>query len=150
MMMKALSVKQPWAWLIVHGLKDIENRDWSTKFRGRIYVHASTRWDTTLGHRAALHFLAQKCGESEAQQKWLVIQRDAKPGCIVGEVDIMDCVTSSESLWFVDKYGFVLANPVAYETPIPYKGRLTLHYHYAEAIQENATYWIQCRLQDKH
>ena len=38
--MKALSIKQPWAWLICAGYKDIENRDWSTKFRGRIYVHA--------------------------------------------------------------------------------------------------------------
>ena len=39
--MKALSIRQPWAWLIVHGRKDIENRSWRTKFRGRFLVHAA-------------------------------------------------------------------------------------------------------------
>lgn len=39
--MKALSIRQPWAWLIVHGGKDIENRSWHTKFRGRFLVHAA-------------------------------------------------------------------------------------------------------------
>ncbi len=37
--MKALSVRQPWGWLIVNGYKDIENRDWNTKLRGRIWIH---------------------------------------------------------------------------------------------------------------
>jgi hypothetical protein len=39
--MKALSIRQPWAWLIVKGYKDIENRTWATKLRGRVFVHAS-------------------------------------------------------------------------------------------------------------
>ena len=38
--MKALSVHQPWAWLIVNGIKIVENRSWSTEFRGRFLVHA--------------------------------------------------------------------------------------------------------------
>ena len=37
--LKAPSIRQPWAWLIVNGYKDIENRDWTTNFRGRVYVH---------------------------------------------------------------------------------------------------------------
>ncbi|WP_289241690.1 ASCH domain-containing protein [Delftia sp.] len=39
-MIPALSIRQPWAWLIVHGYKDIENRDWHTPFRGNLLVHA--------------------------------------------------------------------------------------------------------------
>lgn len=39
--MKALSIRQPWAWLIVNGHKDIENRSWPTRFRGKFLVHAS-------------------------------------------------------------------------------------------------------------
>lgn len=39
--MKALSIKQPWAALVVHGIKDIENRTWSTKRRGEVLIHAS-------------------------------------------------------------------------------------------------------------
>lgn len=43
--MKALSIRQPWAWLIVAGYKDIENRSWPTNFRGRVYIHASRKFD---------------------------------------------------------------------------------------------------------
>ena len=39
--MKALSIRQPWAWLIVNSHKHIENCDWPTKFRGRFLIHAS-------------------------------------------------------------------------------------------------------------
>jgi len=39
--MKALSIIQPWAWLITRGYKDIENRGWYTPYRGRFLVHAS-------------------------------------------------------------------------------------------------------------
>ena len=34
-----LSIRQPWAWLIVNGYKDIENRTWSTRFRGKVLIH---------------------------------------------------------------------------------------------------------------
>lgn len=53
--MKALSIKQPWASLIAHGIKDIENRTWATKYRGKVLIHASGTWfkypnsDSTLG-----------------------------------------------------------------------------------------------------
>lgn len=42
--MKALSIRQPYAWLIVNGFKDIENRDWPTKFRGRVLIHAGATY----------------------------------------------------------------------------------------------------------
>ena len=39
--MKALSIRQPWAWLILNAGKDIENRSWYTSVRGRVLIHAS-------------------------------------------------------------------------------------------------------------
>ena len=39
--MKALSLRQPWAWLVVHGGKLIENRRWNTRFRGQFMIHAA-------------------------------------------------------------------------------------------------------------
>lgn len=39
--MKALSIRQPWASLIVMGIKDIENRTWPTRHRGSVLVHAA-------------------------------------------------------------------------------------------------------------
>ena len=41
----ALSIQQPWAWLIVNGFKDVENRDWPTKIRGIVGVHAGKKID---------------------------------------------------------------------------------------------------------
>ena len=102
----ALSIRQPWAHYILHMGKDIENRDWPTSFRGRIYVHAGKQPDLD----------SYMPGEIPADQF----------GAILGEVDIVDCVTASESDWFCGRYGFVLANPQAYETPIPCRGRLGL------------------------
>ena len=43
--MKALSVRQPWAWLILYGPKDIENRTWTSRARGRIAIQASLTFD---------------------------------------------------------------------------------------------------------
>ena len=38
--MKTISIKQPWASLIAHGIKDIENRSCRTNYRGRVLIHA--------------------------------------------------------------------------------------------------------------
>jgi len=137
--MKALSIRQPWAWLICAGvpvmesvdigegrtsvrysgkafIKDIENRSWGTDFRGRIYVHAGQRWD-----KDALDWLME---QGFAPMTCLMLYSARVPrGALVGEVDIVDCVTESKSLWFTGPYGLVLANSKVYAEPIPYKGR---------------------------
>lgn len=41
----ALSIQQPWAWLLVNGFKPVENRSWPTKVRGRIAIHAGKKFD---------------------------------------------------------------------------------------------------------
>lgn len=47
--MKALTVQQPWAAAIATGAKTVENRTWATKYRGRISIHAGTRWSERGG-----------------------------------------------------------------------------------------------------
>lgn len=39
--MKALTIRQPWAWAIFTQGKDIENRDWTTRLRGRVAIDAA-------------------------------------------------------------------------------------------------------------
>lgn len=111
----ALSIRQPWAWLIVNGFKDIENRDWPTKFRGRILVHASkgmTRYEWedawTFAHGSGASSVAIAAG---------VTRETIERGGIVGAVDIVGCVAESESRWFVGKHGFLLRNP----QPMPFR-----------------------------
>src|SRR5580765_3071606 len=43
--MKALSIRQPWAWLIVNGHKPVENRSWPTKYTGKLLIHAGQRFE---------------------------------------------------------------------------------------------------------
>ena len=98
------------------GMKDIENRSWGTNFRGRIYVHAPKRFDDT-----ALKWLWDK---GVPVTKALLSLPSVTPrGFIIGEVDIVNCVTESKSVWFVGKFGFILANPVLYSKPIACKGK---------------------------
>ena len=112
--MRALSVRQPWAWLLVSGHKDIENRTWATRFRGRVYVHAGQR--VMPGDFPELRAYVHRAG--------LALPADLPRGAIVGEVTIADCVDTSDSPWFCGPYGFVLAEPVIYPVPVPCRGQL--------------------------
>src|SRR5690606_22562088 len=98
--MKALSIKQPWASLIAHGIKDIENRTWSTKFRGRIYIHASGKY--AIPSRVSnLDFFGQERFDAIQDIKLfgLLYYRAYEPMSIIGEVDIIDCVVNHPSIW---------------------------------------------------
>lgn len=95
--MKILSVRQPWAHLIIHGGKDIENRKWKTKLRGRIFIHAGMRDDKTA--------------IAKFTDKGLIRADDLVRGAIIGSVEIVDCVDYHPSSWFEGPYGFVLKDP---------------------------------------
>ena len=115
--MKALSIKQPFAWLIVHGYKPVENRPWTTAFRGRLLIHASR----TFANFDPQEFY--RYGFDDDFIKMLYSPLMAI-GAILGEADLTEVVRESDSEWFKGPYGFEFANPVAYDIPIPYKGML--------------------------
>ncbi len=114
--MKALSVRQPDAWLIVNGYKDVENRTWATSERGVIAVHASAKKMTT-GDR---EYLAAVC---EALDIAVPDDSELPIGGIVGIVEIIDCVTEHDSDWFDGPYGFTLGKYLPVEF-VPCKGKL--------------------------
>jgi len=130
--MKALSIRQPWASLIIKAKKDIENRNWHTKFRGRILVHAA-KGMTRGEHEGAIDFAvdAIRADPRNAGAARIVTLRelgfafdDLERGGFVGSVEIVDCVTDSESPWFMGRYGFVLRDPQPLPFFVPYKGQL--------------------------
>ena len=102
--MKALSVRQPWAWLIVNGWKNIENRVWYGSFRGRVLIHASQGM-TREEYEACLLFVA---GFAPTLEKKIPTSDMLERGGIVGSAVILDCVKSHDSEWFCGPYGFVL------------------------------------------
>lgn len=129
--MKCLSIRQPWAWAILHGGKDIENRNWTTHYRGPLAIHAGKQFD--IGKADWDAYSRDMFGEP-----WTSMARgyNQQPGhvlgAIIGVVDLVDCLPSfrCSSPWKAgpdpDYYCWKLANPRALETPIPYKGQLGL------------------------
>lgn len=135
--MRTLSIRQPWAWLIIRPdlvdpevraraiacgqIKTHENRGWATKVRGRILIHAAkgmTRWEWESGMATARH-----CGVPAVVLEEHAAFHQLQRGGIVGSVEIADCVDHSDSGWFFGHYGFVLRDP----KPLPFypvKGQL--------------------------
>jgi len=109
---RALSLKQPWADLVVDGIKPIENRLWSSKYRGGLLIHASGKWD------------------SEGA-KWIRENTDAEIKCkvqytfgaFIGQVDMVGCVQESDSEWFFGPYGFIFERAKRYKRPILWSGQ---------------------------
>jgi hypothetical protein len=135
--MKAISIRQPWAWLIVRPdiidpvaraeavrmdvIKPIENRSWATRFRGHVLVHAS-KGMTRAEYEDAMRFALA------AGVRYDVLPRadQLERGGIVGETTIDACMRSHErrSRWHMEGcFGFHMVDtrPMPF---IPCKGAL--------------------------
>lgn len=127
---KALSIKQPWAWLICSGFKDVENRYWYRRnYPKLIYVHASnSKSDMT---KEVLARIMRRLTGKQAAELMVVYERLAF-GAVIGEVSITECRyrpgdenANLFSKWHeAGQYGFYLKNPVLYVNPIPCAGKL--------------------------
>ncbi|CAB3783025.1 hypothetical protein LMG28688_01563 [Paraburkholderia caffeinitolerans] len=126
--MKALSIRQPWAWLIIRpdltgaarvaaieacDLKDIENRTWPTRLRGRFLIHASkgmtrAEYDDVEAFLDYFEIDIALPGQGKLDR-----------GGIVGAATITDCIPSARrnSRWHMDgQWGFRLENV----KPVPF------------------------------
>ena len=114
--MKVLSIRQPWATLIVEGYKDFEFRSWKTKFRGNFLIHAS------------------KGVEPENIDRFRHLNLKYPTGCIIGSAEITDCIKVEKKFEdeLIEKdeliygavrnrsgYAFQLEKIEKLETPIP-------------------------------
>lgn len=116
---KAIAIKQPYAYLIAHGLKPIENRSWSSKYRGSLLIHASAKPDP---------YLDDICTAIERDLK-ITLPDEFDTGGIVGHVTMTDCKDSfpmdddTIRYWYTGEWGHVYADayPVAF---VPFKGKL--------------------------
>jgi len=123
--MKALSIRAPWWWLILHAGKDIENRDWPTRYRGPILIHAG-KWFNPIAVRDDFKDARDMAEPGRELPPVSLADLRAGGGMIVGHAEIVDCVEQSKSRWFFGRYGFVLRNAVALDVGIPFKGALGL------------------------
>ena len=133
--MKALSLLQPWATLVVMGVKQIETRSWQTAYRGPLLIHASKG----------------KAGEIFAQdppfKKYIPNFKQLPFGYIIGKVTLTDIIrigtgslthTSNETMnkltmeekafgdYTAGRFAWILQDSVAFKTPLGARGSLTL------------------------
>ena len=115
MNIKTISVRQPWANLIVWGLKTIEIRTWSTQYRGALLIHASKTADEIGIRRFPMD--------------------NQSLGALIGEVELLDVKPFTAEMWseladchldigpyVPGLFAWFIANPVPFERPIPYSG----------------------------
>lgn len=121
--MKVLTIKQPWASLIINEYKKYEFRSWKTNYRGKILIHAGLNIEKDMLERFKEYGLKYT------------------KGAIIGEAEITDCVlvdkNFNEELRKInsivygksnhtEKYAWKLENIKKYENPIYIKGKLGL------------------------
>jgi ASCH domain-containing protein len=115
--MKALTVKQPWASLIISGIKDVENRSIRTNYRGPLAIHVAKARATAYvpGHWPDEAYLP-------GITAWTF---NSYSGHVIGTVELIDCVQGHESPWAIaDQWHWVLASPVEFDVPRRATGRL--------------------------
>ncbi len=78
--MKVLTLKQPWASLIVNGYKEYEFRTWKTNYRGEFLIHAGLGVD------------------KEAMKRLEYLNLDYPKGCIIGKATLTDCLFVDDKL----------------------------------------------------
>jgi hypothetical protein len=125
--MKAISIREPWACLIVHGPKRIENRSRNIvgTYRGPVLIHVSKSYCEddlidAMMFNDRRHLLPPgsdllSCARFDAAQR----------GGVIGIAEITDVVTASDDPWFTGPVGIVLANVRPLEF-YPQNGRLGL------------------------
>lgn len=120
--MKALTIKEPWASLIINDYKKYEFRSWKTNYRGKILIHAGMSI------------------EKDMLEKIKNYNIEITKGAIIGEADLVDCILVNEAFDkelrnidnivygnnHIDTYAWKLENIKKYDKPIPVKGMLGL------------------------
>lgn len=121
--LKAISIRQPWASMIVLGFKPVENRTWKTNYRGPVLIHAAQKFDDH-----GWMDIRRRCFDLDPSHRLFDVLKDmvayALPrGGIIGRAEVIDCVTSHPSPWFTGPYGHVMVDPQVMKF-IPMRGEL--------------------------
>lgn len=124
----AISIRQPWVHCILEHGKNIENRSWPTKFRGHVCLHAAKgmkvgEFNDCMDFVDDILPLDSQMAVASRRASALDASSIHRRGGIVAIAQIVDCVTSSKSPWFMGQYGFVLYGVVPVDF-VPVRGSL--------------------------
>ena len=116
-MTKAITIHQPYASAIMQLGKDVENRSWTTSYRGKLYIHAGK------ARPKSEHNLFVSQINGRLPKGFLNFDL----GAVLGYCTLSDIVKDSSSKWAVlGQYHWLLTDVVKFETPVHFKGRQKL------------------------
>jgi hypothetical protein len=108
---RAITIRQPWAWAIVAGHKDVDNRSRRTNFRGELLIHAAVELDPR-----GFEFL----WENGLYRK---LPTELPRGGLIGMVNVVDCRKGYESDWaFAGSWHWILRRPREFKGMLPCRG----------------------------
>ena len=121
--MKVLTIKQPWAELIVSGYKKYEFRSWKTKYRGKILIHAGMSLEKDMVSRFKDYNLEYELGA--------IIGEATLEDCILVDKEFNEKLRKENPIVYgrsnhVETYAWKLSNIKKYDKPIEIKGKLGL------------------------
>jgi hypothetical protein len=138
---RALTVRQPWAWAIVHGGKDVENRtrNLAGGYRGPVAIHAGLTDDDAAYDDDMIRQALSECDDG-----WLLAEEVGTLGAFVGVVDLDSVHHDSDhgrghrcSPWAQsDLWHNVVTNPRPLPQPIPARGMLGLWTPTADVLEQ--------------
>jgi len=126
----ALSIKQPWAQLIMEGRKDVEVRSWATPYRGRLWIHTGQKLDAYANKRFKRIDLFRG-GIIGYAELWGIRPFSARSWEEWRSRHLDDAPFDEE----LAKYGWIFRNPKLLDHPIPAKGTIGL-FDLPETIQK--------------
>ena len=115
--LRALSVRPPWAWAIAHANKKIENRSWRTSYRGPLVIHASQ------------NFVGSEAAELEQILGYELDPAIFKRGAFIAVADLVDVVRAEAiepSPWLCGPYAWLLENVQPLPAEVRASGKLGL------------------------
>jgi hypothetical protein len=114
---KILTVRHPWAWSIIHGGKDVENRTWPMDYRGPVLIHAAK----TIDHDG-YELVNKLCDDVPDHDRFWITR-----GMIIGMVNVVHVTKDYSSLWAEEgSWHWILENPVPAKHSLLVRGQLGL------------------------
>lgn len=126
--MKALTLREPWASLVLEGVKTLETRNWATRYRGELFIHAGSG--------------RVPRGDAHVNELMKLLEGPLHYGLVIARCELVDCVRIDAEYareierraplnyisgdYTPGRYVWVLEGVRALERPVPARGMLGL------------------------
>jgi len=136
--MKTLTIQQPYAGLLILGIKKNETRSWNTKHRGKLAIHSSAKM--TADGKQTLEWLSKELPDVFFPGSEAMIMC-TRLGMVLGTVNVIETFSTNSSYnvavhteslerylgdYSANRYFWKCEDPVQFASPVPAVGKLSI------------------------